>query len=245
MDPQPAPRSSRFWLWVGVAFAGAWCVYLLVLGPRIPHDSATKRAGEMADFAWKLQDLDGQPVSLERFRGRAVFLNIWATWCPPCVKEMPSIARLASDPRLKDVAFVCVSVDRSLEPVRHFKTANNLPMTVLWSSEDVPSVFETDGIPATFIIAPDGHIALAEVGSSEWDKPAVIARLEALARSAPASPAVPGPLSAAAESGATADSSAAEAATPLAEPATTGAQVTPVEPKLSPPEKGRRFPLNN
>ncbi len=66
-----------------------------------------------ADYDWSLMDLDGQPVSFAKFKGKTVFLNIWATWCGPCVGEMPSIAKLARNPRLQDknIEFVCVSTD--------------------------------------------------------------------------------------------------------------------------------------
>jgi thiol-disulfide isomerase/thioredoxin len=127
-----------------------------------------------------LLDLDGQPVDFGRFKGKAVFLNIWATWCGPCVQELPSIARLAGNPTLKDVAFVCVSTDDSAEPVKKFLKGKGWPMTVLRAT-DCPAVFRTEGIPATFLIGPDGRIAASEVGSAEWDDPKVMDLLKKLA----------------------------------------------------------------
>ena len=83
-----------------------------------------------------------------------MFLNVWATWCGPCVQEMPSIARLADDPRLKgkDIAFVCVSIDQSSAAVRTFLEGRPWRMS-FFRAEDIPPVFSTDGIPATYIIA--------------------------------------------------------------------------------------------
>ena len=94
---------------------------------------------------------------------------------------MPSIANLAADPRLKDVAFVCVSTDDSRRAVSQFLAGKDWPMTVLRAT-DMPPVFSTDGIPATFLIAPDGRIAAAEVGAADWNQPDVVEALVTLAK---------------------------------------------------------------
>ncbi len=92
---------------------------------------------------------------------------------------MPSIARLAENPGIKgkNIQFVCVSVDEDLDSVRRFVEDKKWPMTIL-HARSLPRVFRTDGIPATFIIAPDGRIVAAQVGSSDWDEPEVAQLLE-------------------------------------------------------------------
>jgi hypothetical protein len=94
---------------------------------------------------------------------------------------MPSIARLAENPRFqgKDIQFVCVSVDDSAATVRRFLRDKNWSMTIL-HAQALPSVFRTDGIPATFVIAPTGRIVAAEVGSNDWEDPRVVEILEKL-----------------------------------------------------------------
>ncbi len=169
------PRPFNPWLLVAVVFAVAWIVGLVLFlplgsGPSMP-----------ADFAWTLRDLDDQPVEFKKYAGKPIFLNIWATWCGPCVAEMPSIARLAANPRLKDVAFVCASVDDSPETVKRFLADKNWPMTIL-RSRDRPGIYYTDGIPATFIIAPDGRIVSKQVGSMDWDTPEIVAMLEKMTK---------------------------------------------------------------
>jgi hypothetical protein len=105
------------------------------------------------------------------------------------VREMPSIDKLAKNPRLqgKNIEFVCASTDESTEVVRQYVAGKTWAMTFLRAGT-VPSVFYTDGIPTTFVIAPDGRIAAFEVGAADWSQPHVVEFLEKLA--APASPAV-------------------------------------------------------
>lgn len=176
-----APKADRTWLYVALAFLVFWAIYLRVYGPGTSTAPRLEGTGltQPAEYSWTLRGLDGKPVSFEQFKGKPVFLNVWATWCPPCVREMPSIARLAADPKLKGVAFVCVSVDEQTETVKRFLEGKGWPMTVL-RAEGLPSVFSTDGIPATFIIAPDGKVVASEVGSADWDEPEVVAMLEDL-----------------------------------------------------------------
>jgi thiol-disulfide isomerase/thioredoxin len=126
---------------------------------------------------------DGSSFRLADLRGKVVVIDFWATWCPPCVAELPSIARLAADPRLKEVAFLCVATDESAETVRDFLRDKDWPMTVLHATS-LPNVFTTDGIPATFLIAPDGRTVAMEVGAAAWDDPSAVEYLEKLAKPA-------------------------------------------------------------
>lgn len=209
-DPTHAPRGAsdpmgaqgtgtgRGWWLAGIALVSAWFLYLYFYGPKAPLNSPQLEGTGLsrpAEYAWMLHDLDGTPVEFSRFRGKTVFLNIWATWCPPCVAELPAIANLARAPGLDQVAFVCVAIDQDPETVRRFLRGKDLPMTVL-HAEDRPDVFTTRGIPATFIISPDGRIAASTLGSAEWDDPSVVEFLGRLRREAERMP-VPVPAAAA------------------------------------------------
>jgi thiol-disulfide isomerase/thioredoxin len=177
--------SGRTWWIIGLGFVLAWGLILMFFGPN--QGLGTPQLGDgggaqKAAFDWTLLDLNDAPVDFSQYKGRTVFLTIWATWCPPCVAELPAIATLAENPRLKekDVAFVCVSTDESSAALRRFMRDKNWPMTVLRATE-LPDVFLTEGIPATFLIAPDGRIAASEVGAARWDDPSVVEFLERLA----------------------------------------------------------------
>ncbi len=175
----PRPKPDRSWLYIVIAFVGFWIVYLAFFAPGNRRPLESSAIDVPADYDWAAEDLHGQPVSFSQFKGKTVFLNIWATWCGPCVGEMPSIARLAENPRLKDrnIEFVCVSTDDSTEKVSRFVRDKNWAMTVLRSTS-FPPVFTTEAIPATFIISPAGRIVAAEVGASDWDTPETLAFLE-------------------------------------------------------------------
>jgi thiol-disulfide isomerase/thioredoxin len=179
-EPQPAETSARkgppshLLLIVGGLIL-AWCAYLYFLGPGTPTTQA--------DYGLKLKDLDGKPIDFAQYRGRVVFLNFWATWCPPCRAEMPSIARLAADPRVKDVVFLLASTEDDPEGIRSYAKQAGLSLPFAIADGPPPGVFATDGIPATFVIARDGRIAISEVGSAEWDAPGVVAKLETLTKS--------------------------------------------------------------
>jgi thiol-disulfide isomerase/thioredoxin len=188
-DTTKSPQ--RTWLYVALVFIVFWIAYLSFFAPRNRRPLEGSGIDQPAEYNWALEDLEGQQVSFARFQGKAVFLNIWATWCGPCVREMPSIARLAARDTFKDknIAFVCVSVDDASETVRQFVRDKNWPMTVLRANKStLPPVFQTEGIPATFVISPAGRIVAAEVGSSDWDQSDVVAFLEKTA-AMPASPA--------------------------------------------------------
>jgi thiol-disulfide isomerase/thioredoxin len=181
MEPTPEkPSSSRIWLWIAAAFVGFWAVVLILFAPR-RFENLVQTDSDV-DYSMALEDLEGRPLTLEAFRGKPIFLNFWATWCGPCVREMPSIAALAANPQLKDVAFVCASVDDGLPEVREFLKQTKLPLTVYHVKGYIPEVFDVNAIPSTYIIDRNGKIVDHTPGSQNWNKPSVISRLEALAR---------------------------------------------------------------
>jgi thiol-disulfide isomerase/thioredoxin len=183
MTKNQARKPGRDWLLAAMGFLIFWIAYLVWMAPR-PEVASLENSGKRrpAEYNWTVLDLKDEPVPFSRFQGKVVFLNIWATWCGPCIEEMPSIARLAEDPRLrgKEIAFVCVSVDDSSDDVRRFLEGRTWSMT-FFRAEKLPAAFMTDGIPATFIITPNGQIAASQVGSDQWDRAEVVTLLEKIA----------------------------------------------------------------
>jgi len=114
--------------------------------------------------------LDGKTASLTDYRGKVVLLNIWATWCPPCVEEMPSMEKLHQE--LKDEGFeiLAVSIDVSgAKTVIPFMKKHKLSFPALIDTKGViKSLYQTTGVPESFIIDKDGIIAEKVIGPRDW-----------------------------------------------------------------------------
>ena len=126
------------------------------------------------DFA--LPDLDSKTVNLADYKGKVVLLNIWATWCPPCVEEMPSMEKLHKE--LKDVDFeiLAVSIDVSgAKAVIPFMKKHKLSFSVLTDTEGaIKSLYQTTGVPESFIIDRKGIIVEKVIGPRDWAAPSTI-----------------------------------------------------------------------
>lgn len=122
----------------------------------------------VTDIEWKLQSLDGEETSLSAFEGKVLFVNLCATWCGPCVVEMPSIQRLYEQFAQEEVAFLLVS-DETPNLVEEFAKEQEWALPLYVTDEARPSAFESLGIPATFILDRTGRIVFRHVGSARWD----------------------------------------------------------------------------
>ena len=134
----------------------------------------------MADRSWTFHTLDGAPATLGDFKGQVVVLNFWATWCGPCVAEMPSLDRLRKALAADAVAFVLIS-DEDAATIRAFLAKKTFSLTSYRSQASPPGLFASDGIPTTFIVAPDGRIIVRHVGMARWDDPAAVTFIRSLA----------------------------------------------------------------
>ncbi len=143
---------------------------------------ATERGVGPAAFDWTIRTLDGALVPFDAFRGRVVFLNVWASWCPPCVAELASIGRLRDALAGSDVAFVLVSPENPA-PVRRFLSAygyGGLP--VYLERDPIPEAYGLKALPTTYILDRNGAIVLRHRGAADWDRPEVRAFLRSLTR---------------------------------------------------------------
>lgn len=133
---------------------------------------------EESEFAWKLTALDGRETTLAEHRGKAMFVNVWATWCGPCVAEMPSIQALYDAAQKEGVAFVLVS-EEAAPTVQKFVEREKYSIPV-FTTNDVPAKFQSRGIPATFIVNRQGAIVHRHVGMANWNTDACRKLLHAL-----------------------------------------------------------------
>ncbi len=122
----------------------------------------------LADYGWTMKALDGKEFNMVETKGKVVFLNFWATWCAPCVAEMPGIQRLYDRTKNDQVIFICVTEEESSKVSRFIKE-KGFSFPIYTISGKPPAVFKTRGIPATFILSPEGKVAFGHVGSAKWD----------------------------------------------------------------------------
>ena len=142
-----------------------------------PDPLSPKLRGLAPDF--ELPDAAGKRWSLAALRGRPVLVSFWATWCPPCVEEMPSLQDLAV--RLGDRATIlAVSVDENWEAIRKFFPSGT-PLTVLLDpSRAAPGRFGTSQFPESFLVDPSGHVRHAFINQRDWSVPEAAACIEDL-----------------------------------------------------------------
>jgi len=143
-----------------------WVADLMLRSPHFPDTDSLSELGH-ADYGWAIQTLDGETVPFSDFQGKTVFLNVWASWCSPCVMEMPSIEKLRQSIDPSKVAFVIVSREEE-QAVRAFAERQPLDLP-LYIAEEVPSVFDSSTVPATFIIDPTGKVVFKHTGAVKWD----------------------------------------------------------------------------
>lgn len=160
------------------------------LGEKVALEAAPLRVGAPApDFNYP--DLNGNAVTLSGLRGKVVFINIWATWCPTCVWEMPSMEQVHR--KFKDQDFVMLAVDIDLlgkEVVLPFMKKYRLTFPVLLDPRGaVKRLYRTTGVPETFIIDKRGIIRYIEIGPRDWSEPQAVAMIRALVNE-PLAPAV-------------------------------------------------------
>ncbi|MBI4988967.1 MAG: TlpA family protein disulfide reductase [Rhodocyclales bacterium] len=148
-------------------FLGA--VLALLAGAATAANELKPFSGAAVDFA--AQDLQGRPVRFNAFRGKVVLLNFWATWCPPCRKEMPAMERLHRAYRERGLVVLALSQDDlPPEDVRRFAVLLGLTFPV-WHDRDsaVGRRYNVPGVPTSYLITHDGQLAYRVLGEYDWD----------------------------------------------------------------------------
>jgi thiol-disulfide isomerase/thioredoxin len=128
-----------------------------------------------------LPDLNGRQVSLSDFKGKVLFVNFWATWCPPCLEEMPSMQKLHNRLKDKDFVMVAIGLQESAAPVKKYlKEYQFTFMTLLDLKGEVGLLFGIRSIPTTLILDKQGMIIGVAMGARDWDGKKSIALFEHL-----------------------------------------------------------------
>jgi len=119
---------------------------------------------------FSLQDVHGNILPLQSLKGKKVFVNLWASWCPPCKREMPSIAELFKGTDTGKVAFVMIALDDQFEKAKSFVHSAKLALPIYYPAENLPGLFNVEGIPSTFIFDENGLLIKRVEGGEDYTK---------------------------------------------------------------------------
>ncbi len=136
----------------------------------------------------QLTNLKGEPASTAQFAGKVLVLNVWATWCAPCRKELPSLQRLSEQLDPQHFAVVGMSVDTDLHVVREFLIERKVTFTNLQDADMriARNVLGVRAYPSTYFVSADGVVRRVVGGAQPWDNPEWLALIRSLAN--PATP---------------------------------------------------------
>ena len=171
--------------WTGLVFAfcllsGTPVALVAAELPPLSH-SLTKQTPKPAPTL-KLNDLGGAFHDLAQLKGRVVLINFWATWCPPCRREMPSMERLAQHLKGEAFSVLAVNVGESVNDIELFTsqldTSLSFPILLDRSSQTM-QVWKIAGLPTTYLVDKKGRVVASAIGGREFDHPDMIQAIRA------------------------------------------------------------------
>ncbi|MAP80785.1 MAG: thioredoxin [Aequorivita sp.] len=134
------------------------------------NSNTNKLHATKADFNLHLVNSKGERVAMEQFRGKVIFINFWATWCPPCVAEMPSINKMYNSIDTDKIEVLMVSVDQKFEKAIKYRDKNNFNFEVYAPVAAIPAMYETNSIPTTYIINSKGELIFTHYGMADYNR---------------------------------------------------------------------------
>jgi peroxiredoxin len=164
---------------------------LLLLLPVLSPFATAQQAGQgltevtdrppSPDFL--LTDMDGNRHRLSEYRGRVVIINFWATWCPPCRAEMPSMQRAWEQLKKEGILMFGIDVGEDEDTIFQFTANYPVEFPLLMDQDSsVIGQWPVRGLPTTFVVDPEGRIAYRAIGGREWDDPELLVLVRALKR---------------------------------------------------------------
>ncbi len=165
---QPSRVRILAMMMVGLGLLATGAMFVMLLDQRAASAQDFSAVPAKVNFSspeLNLKDLSGKPVSLNDYRGSVVLVNLWATWCPPCREEMPTLQAFYE--KYKDDGFVLIAIDQeeTLEVVQPFVDEFGLTFPV-WLDEEYEAerLFKTMNLPSSYVIDRDGTVRLTWIG---------------------------------------------------------------------------------
>lgn len=133
---------------------------------------------KLSSYTWNLETTNAEFLAFEKLKGEVVIINFWATWCPPCIAEMPSFQKLYDDYGDK-VTFLFVALDEK-EKVSNFILNKKYTFPIFYERSTRPNLLESPSIPATYVIDTKGRIIVSKTGAANWNSDTFRAVLDTL-----------------------------------------------------------------
>ena len=122
-----------------------------------------------SDYRFTMETTNGKTVSLNDYRGDVVFVNVWASWCPPCVAEMPTIQTLYENVGGQDnIRFILLSMDEQHQKAINFMERKEFPMPYHFPASSIPTQFRSQYLPTTYIISKEGRVVYKKEGIADY-----------------------------------------------------------------------------
>jgi peroxiredoxin len=151
--------------------------------PLFAGQSMTAIPGKIAAPDFELIDTDGNTHRLSDYRGKTVIINFWATWCPPCREEIPSMNRAYEVLADENVEILAINMGEDEDTIFIFTADYPADFPLLLDQDGaVIAEWPVKGLPTTYVVAPDGSIAYRAIGGREWDDPVFLEQIRALGR---------------------------------------------------------------
>jgi thiol-disulfide isomerase/thioredoxin len=123
---------------------------------------------ENQDYEWEIMSMDGKIYHLSDFRGKIVFVNFWATWCGPCLGELPEIEKLYDNFKGIDSFKVLLVSTEKISVIKDFLKRKGYDFPVYKAMSNIPRALYSNSIPASFLIDKRGNIVMREIGATHW-----------------------------------------------------------------------------
>jgi len=176
--PQRAGKTTMRKLMTGVTLGAVAGLLLIFAIPSYNHGEASVAGSKARDFSF---EMNGKQMQLTDMRGKVVVVNFWASWCPPCVDETPSLIALQKEIAPKGATVLGISSDYDEQSYAHFVQTSGIDFpTYFDGARTISAEYGTYVYPETYIIGRDGRIARKLVGEQDWMSPEMTAYFTSL-----------------------------------------------------------------
>ena len=152
-----------------IGFAQRGLIETGIMKPDLSENILALNNHPKADLNFQLINSKGETITMKDLKGKVIFMNMWATWCPPCVAEMPGINKLAKSMENENVEFIMISYDKNFNTAKKYKENKGFYFDVHSLESQLPNMFSSRGIPATYVIDSRGELAFTHMGMGEFD----------------------------------------------------------------------------